>query len=153
MTDAAFQSKVKEAKIVVLEKGEAQKKQEELWKKVFQYWNHYFEQDFESVYPMYAQQYQEEVELAEFLKKKRFVVDDFEIQSATFWGDHCVQIRFRIDVSSESMVFSKLSLKHVWVYQNNEWRIYDNPFKANHMVAPKADPNAPCVFPADKSKD
>lgn len=149
---ASIEQKVKAAKIVVLEAGEAEKARESLWKAIESYWEFYDGANFDSIYAMYSDEYKKAVSLSSFLKRKRFLVTGYSINEVTFWGDQCAQVRYYFDANSEGMLLKKLALKHYWVYRDGVWQLFENPSKANAMFTEmRKDVEAPCVFPK-KSK-
>jgi len=149
-----FEEKVKAAEIEVLEKGAASKAKKDLWVVIKAYWDAYEKGDFTSIYNMFLEEYRNEVSLESYLKRNRFDVTGYQIDTAYFWGDECARVVYRMQMNSEGMEFKKLPLRQYWVLRDGKWQLFEKPFKANPMFSRmKGSLKSPCPWPAKIGKD
>lgn len=138
--------------IEVLDGAASAAYREPLLETVRKFWEFRILGDYATCYKMHVAAYKKEVELSGFLRRNRGKVNGVTLKSITFSGETCAFVKVHLEMQTEMMTLNELPVEQLWVWEEGEWALFDQPRK-NPMGINNSDLlKPPCEIPVSPER-
>jgi hypothetical protein len=119
---------------------------------LLRYWQLFTKQEWIACYGMHCKEYQEAFKVDQFVAQERMKILSLNFNKIKVLEGGCVVLKGMFKGTNGEFTHDRIPLEQLWVTQENQWVIWDNPYEGRTMGFSPPNLKFP-KFPCEEDND